>query len=132
MNNKITQDQTHCTNSGFNSLEKKSKPLFFKELKKVWQKVKKGGPYSASNTLLIDDKPYKALLNPVILNTVVFVIITFENVNIKKIYILQPNTAIFPEPYNPKDKNDAALGEKLYFSTEFSCSNDFRFTYHFV
>jgi hypothetical protein len=32
----------------------------------VWEKVDKGGPYSASNTLMIGDKPYKAYLNPVI------------------------------------------------------------------
>ncbi|KAL5135426.1 hypothetical protein HKD37_03G008337 [Glycine soja] len=30
---------------------------FFTELNKVWENVKKGGPYSASNALLIDDKP---------------------------------------------------------------------------
>ncbi|XP_027349188.1 uncharacterized protein LOC113860857 [Abrus precatorius] len=74
-------DQYRCTNSGFKSLEIKYKPLFFKELSEVWDNVKKGGPYSASNTLLIDDKPYKALLNP-------------------------PNSAIFPDSYMPKDEAD--------------------------
>ncbi|RHN47647.1 putative FCP1 domain, HAD-like domain-containing protein [Medicago truncatula] len=58
-------DQSDCTDSlAMYSKENKEKPLFFKELNKVWNKVKKGGPYSASNTLMIDDKPYK--LNPVI------------------------------------------------------------------
>ncbi|KAK7337177.1 hypothetical protein VNO77_17739 [Canavalia gladiata] len=80
-------DQDRCTNSGFKSLEIKFKPLFFKELSKVWDNVKKGGPYSASNTLLIDDKPYKALLNPL-------------------------DTAIFPEPYKPKDEVDRVLDPK--------------------
>jgi hypothetical protein len=47
------------------SKESKEKPVFFKEVKKVWEKVEKGGPYSASNTLMIDDKPYKAYLNDV-------------------------------------------------------------------
>ncbi|KAL5135425.1 hypothetical protein HKD37_03G008337 [Glycine soja] len=40
---------------------------FFTELNKVWENVKKGGPYSASNALLIDDKPYMAFLNPLII-----------------------------------------------------------------
>ncbi|KEH24112.1 putative FCP1 domain, HAD-like domain-containing protein [Medicago truncatula] len=77
-------DQDKCRDSGFKSLENNQKPLFFKELKEVWHSVKKGGPYSASNTLLIDDKPYKSLLNP-------------------------PNTSIFTEPYDPVDKCDKAL-----------------------
>ncbi|TKY55835.1 FCP1 likey domain-containing protein [Spatholobus suberectus] len=80
-------DQDQCTNSGFRSLENKFKPLFFKELNKVWDNVKKGCPYSASNTLLIDDKPYKAFLNP-------------------------DNTSIFPEPYKPEDEADNALDPK--------------------
>ncbi|KAF7818728.1 putative C-terminal domain small phosphatase [Senna tora] len=80
-------DQSQCTDSGFKSLEKKTKPLFFKELKRVWRDVKKGGPYSEANTLFIDDEPYKALLNP-------------------------PNTGIFPEPYNAEDKDDNFLDPK--------------------
>ncbi|CAK8544001.1 unnamed protein product [Lathyrus sativus] len=80
-------DQDKCTDSGFKSLENKQKPLFFKELKEVWSRVNKGGPYSASNTLLIDDKPYKAFLNP-------------------------PNTAIFTESYDAEDKQDKALDPK--------------------
>lgn len=56
------QDQEHCTDSGFMSLEKKEKPIFLKELDKLW---KEKGQYHASNTLLIDDEPCKALLNPV-------------------------------------------------------------------
>ncbi|KAK2364310.1 Haloacid dehalogenase hydrolase (HAD) superfamily protein [Trifolium repens] len=64
--------------------ESKEKPVFFKEVKKVWEKVEKGGPYSASNTLMIGDKPYKAYLNPV-------------------------NTGIFVKSYDPDDKEDNAL-----------------------
>ncbi|KAF7818727.1 NLI interacting factor-like phosphatase [Senna tora] len=76
------------SNSGFKSLEKNSKPLFFKELKQVWKRISLGGPYSEANTLLVDTKPYSALLNP-------------------------PNTAIFPEPYdNEADENDAGLDPK--------------------
>jgi len=63
MGHEFVQDQDECTNSGFRSLENKYKPLYLKEMTKVWDNVKMGGP---SNTLLIDDKPYKALLNPVI------------------------------------------------------------------
>ncbi|RDY05062.1 hypothetical protein CR513_11138, partial [Mucuna pruriens] len=77
-------DQRQCTDSGFKCLEKASKPLFFKEFNKIWENVKKGGPFNASNTLLIDDKPYKALLNPV-------------------------NSAIFLEPYKADNDSDKAL-----------------------
>ncbi|KAK7378735.1 hypothetical protein VNO80_04182 [Phaseolus coccineus] len=77
-------DQRQCTDSGFKSLENACKPLFFKEVSKVWENVKKGGPFSASNTLLIDDNPYKAFLNP-------------------------DNSAIFPESYDVNDDADRAL-----------------------
>ncbi|TKY62046.1 putative FCP1 likey domain-containing protein [Spatholobus suberectus] len=80
-------DQRQCTNSGFKSLEKASKPLLFKEFYKVWEKPKKGGPFSASNTLLIDDKLYKAFLN-------------------------SANSAIFPQSYKPDDVADRALAPK--------------------
>ncbi|KAK2364307.1 Haloacid dehalogenase hydrolase (HAD) superfamily protein [Trifolium repens] len=77
-------NQDHCRNTGFKSVENKEKPLFFKPLKYVWEYVTKGGPYSLSNTLLIDDKPYKAFLNP-------------------------PNTAIFLKSYDPENKEDKSL-----------------------
>ncbi|XP_014495016.1 uncharacterized protein LOC106756932 [Vigna radiata var. radiata] len=77
-------DQTHCTDSGYKSLEKRTKPLFFKEFNKMWENVKKSGPFNVSNTLLIDDKPYKAFLNP-------------------------DNTAIFPESYDVNDVTDRGL-----------------------
>jgi hypothetical protein len=43
-------------------------------LKKLWDNESSNlpwrkGQYSSSNTILIDDKPYKALLNPVIART---------------------------------------------------------------
>ncbi|KAJ7976043.1 NLI interacting factor-like phosphatase [Quillaja saponaria] len=75
-------DQDQCTDSGFKTLEKKDKPIFLKELNKIW-KIRK--QYSSSNTLLIDDEPYKALLNP-------------------------PFTAIFTSEYSVDQVNDAALG----------------------
>ena len=46
------------------------KPLYFKELNKLWEKVEPDLPYekgrfTPSNTLLVDDSPCKALRNPV-------------------------------------------------------------------
>uniref|UniRef100_A0A803MQP5 Mitochondrial import inner membrane translocase subunit TIM50 n=1 Tax=Chenopodium quinoa TaxID=63459 RepID=A0A803MQP5_CHEQI len=81
-------DQRSCTDSGFKSMEKKYKPLFFKELKKLWQTsapLKAGLLFSESNTLLIDDEPYKGLLNP-------------------------PNTGIYPGKYDAGDLTDDFLG----------------------
>ncbi|GAB2302136.1 hypothetical protein Dimus_036153 [Dionaea muscipula] len=83
-------NQDKCSDYGFKSLEKKDKPLFFKELKKVWEEIKPSdnrGSYSALNTLLIDEAPYKCLLNP-------------------------PNTAIYPEPYDPDNVSDNVLDPK--------------------
>lgn len=64
------QDQTHCTMTKFNTLENKHKKLVFKELRRIWEKHDPELPwekrfYNESNTLLLDDSPYKALLNPV-------------------------------------------------------------------
>jgi hypothetical protein len=52
---------------------KRQSPLFLKELAKVWSRFPKG-QFDETNTLLIDDTPYKALWNP-------------------------PYTAIFPQAY---------------------------------
>ncbi|GLT64365.1 hypothetical protein SLA2020_368650 [Shorea laevis] len=78
-------DQDYCTNTGFGTLEEKNKPIFLKELKQVWGRNWHTGRYSELNTLLIDDKPYKALLNP-------------------------PHTAIFPTEYKANIVGDDALG----------------------
>jgi hypothetical protein len=64
------QDQFHCTSPRFNTIENKEKPLFFKELRKLWEKCEpdlpwESGEYNEANTLLLDDSPYKALVNPV-------------------------------------------------------------------
>ncbi|KAE9590879.1 hypothetical protein Lal_00023351 [Lupinus albus] len=95
-------DQNQCLDSGFKSLENANKPLFFKELKKIWDQIKKGGPFSASNTLLIDDKPNKAFLNT-------------------------PHTGIFPEPWKVQDKDDKTLdpkGELCLFLEGLANAND--------
>lgn len=59
------QNQDNCTDSDFHCLHKEEKPLFLKELKELWEDKSFKGRYSASNTLLIDDEPHTALLNPV-------------------------------------------------------------------
>ncbi|EXC33910.1 hypothetical protein L484_012800 [Morus notabilis] len=82
-------DQRECTNSGWNTLENKRKPLFLKELKDLWQdrSICIEGRYSSSNTLLVDNNPYKALLNP-------------------------PHTAIFSDEYKVDNVEDMALGPR--------------------
>ncbi|KAK1263880.1 hypothetical protein QJS04_geneDACA008377 [Acorus gramineus] len=84
-------DQSDCTNTGLKTINDPKKPLFLKELKKIWDNESsylpwsKGRYSSSSNTLLIDDSPYKALLNPA-------------------------NTAIFPHPYMVEHVDDDGLG----------------------
>uniref|UniRef100_A0A0A9EI52 Mitochondrial import inner membrane translocase subunit TIM50 n=1 Tax=Arundo donax TaxID=35708 RepID=A0A0A9EI52_ARUDO len=83
-------DLSKCTATGHNTVENKRKPLVLKELRKVWNKEEpdlpwKEGWFSPSNTLLVDDSPYKALRNP-------------------------PYTSIFPCPYSYKNEKDDSLG----------------------
>ncbi|KAM1259895.1 hypothetical protein ACFX2I_039196 [Malus domestica] len=84
-------NQSHCTTTKFNTLDNEEKPLVLKELKKLWEKHDPDlpwarGEYNETNTLLVDDSPYKALCNP-------------------------ENTAIFPYPFRFKDRRDRSLGE---------------------
>ncbi|CAN6172037.1 unnamed protein product [Urochloa humidicola] len=83
-------DMSYCTVTGCNTVDNKHKPLVLKELKKLWNKEEPTlpwelGEFSPSNTLLVDDSPYKALCNP-------------------------PNTAIFPQPYSYRNERDDSLG----------------------
>lgn len=83
-------DMSKCTFTGHKTLENVHKPLVLKELRKLWNKEEPDlpwevGDYSASNTLLVDDSPYKALRNP-------------------------PYTAIFPHSYSYMNWNDNSLG----------------------
>ncbi|KAI3665819.1 hypothetical protein L6452_44454 [Arctium lappa] len=83
-------DLSHCTNSSARSLENKHKLIVFKELRKIWEQnghnlASKNGYFDESNTLLLDDSPYKALLNP-------------------------KHTGIFPLSYSYMDINDNSLG----------------------
>ncbi|KAB2055893.1 hypothetical protein ES319_A11G068400v1 [Gossypium barbadense] len=82
-------DSSHCTTTQFKAPGHRYKPLVFKELRKLWRKSDPNLPwekgyYNESNTLLIDDSPYKALLNPL-------------------------DTAIFPHPFM-FDMDDDSLG----------------------
>ncbi|KAL0396602.1 UNVERIFIED_CONTAM: hypothetical protein Scaly_0108600 [Sesamum calycinum] len=83
-------DMSHCTRTRFKTLENRHKPMVFKELRKIWESDNpnlpwKKGDYNESNTLLLDDSPYKALLNP-------------------------SHTGIFPNSYCYLNKNDNSLG----------------------
>ncbi|KAH7673379.1 Protein-serine/threonine phosphatase protein [Dioscorea alata] len=83
-------DLSKCTTTGFRTIENVHKPLVLKDLKKLWNKEEPDlqweiGEYTSSNTLLIDDSPYKALCNP-------------------------PHTSIFPHPYNFYNRHDNSLG----------------------
>ncbi|KAJ1488300.1 HAD-like domain-containing protein, partial [Baffinella frigidus] len=61
----FVMDQSHCTSTSFVHWENKHKPIMLKNLSKVWDAPALAGRYSPQNTLLIDDSPYKAALNPV-------------------------------------------------------------------
>ncbi|KAL3629462.1 hypothetical protein CASFOL_026684 [Castilleja foliolosa] len=83
-------DMDHSTQTGYKTLENYQKPLVCKELRKIWEcdgpnLPWEKGYYNESNTLLLDDSPYKALLNPL-------------------------HTAIFPQSYHHEDKSDNSLG----------------------
>ncbi|GMY12889.1 putative fcp1 likey domain-containing protein [Fagus crenata] len=65
-------DLSYCTPTKFKTLAEKHKFVVFKELRRIWEKHDRSlpwvkGDYNESNTLLLDDSPYKALLNPVLL-----------------------------------------------------------------
>ncbi|KAG8366963.1 hypothetical protein BUALT_Bualt16G0022900 [Buddleja alternifolia] len=100
-------DMSYATQTGFNTLENKHKPLVCKELKKIWENDDpnsrwKKGDYNESNTLLLDDSPYKALLNP-------------------------PHTAIFPHSFHYGFENDNSLGPggdlRVYLEGLVNCEN---------
>ncbi|KAI9088393.1 hypothetical protein K1719_029842 [Acacia pycnantha] len=83
-------DQRHCTKTKFQTIEDKHKPLMLKELSMLWEKSRPGlpwekGEFNETNTLLLDDSPYKAIRNPM-------------------------HTAIFPYSYRYNDTNDSSLG----------------------
>ncbi|KAL3838212.1 hypothetical protein ACJIZ3_022803 [Penstemon smallii] len=83
-------DMSYCTQTGFKTLDQRHKPLVCKVLQKIWDAdfpnlPWKKGDYNETNTLLLDDSPYKALLNPL-------------------------HTAVFPCSYDYRNRNDKSLG----------------------
>lgn len=113
------QDRAYCTLTQYSTLESRRKPLVLKELRYLW-----GGNwchlpyYDETNTVLLDDSPYKALRNPVSanLNSIVpqLSIGTFDTILILLFFgwsVSQPYTAIFPEPYTYRHRRDRALGK---------------------
>ncbi|BBN13438.1 hypothetical protein MPTK1_6g03480 [Marchantia polymorpha subsp. ruderalis] len=85
--------QTHCTDTKLKHPENKYKPVFLKELSKLWDKTEpdlpwERGDFGPSNTVLIDDSPYKALKNP-------------------------PHTGIFPATYKATCSEDNYLAGEL-------------------
>uniref|UniRef100_A0A803M0Q5 Mitochondrial import inner membrane translocase subunit TIM50 n=1 Tax=Chenopodium quinoa TaxID=63459 RepID=A0A803M0Q5_CHEQI len=103
-------DQSHCTATEYKTLENSDKPLVLKELKYLWWDTKgshlpwNAGYYNETNTVLLDDSPYKALRNPVTSDTIL-ILFTFFGTS-----VVQPNTAIFPRPYSYKNAGDYSLG----------------------
>ncbi|XP_047336156.1 uncharacterized protein LOC124939759 [Impatiens glandulifera] len=80
--------QEECTDTGFKNIDNRGKPLYLKELKKIWEKEwPNGDQFSPSNTLFIDEEPCKALRNP-------------------------PHTGIFPPPFKADNVNDTFFAPK--------------------
>jgi len=90
--------QGDCTNTGLKNPEKKRQPLFLKELMNVWLKFPQ---FNETNTLLIDDTPYKALRNP-------------------------PYTAIFPEAYFYNEADIFLKGPLVEYLTQLRDAVDVR------
>ncbi|WZZ12052.1 hypothetical protein YC2023_105141 [Brassica napus] len=83
-------DMSYCATTTLGSLENRHKYVVFKDLNQLWEKHDsrlpwQKGDYNETNTVLLDDSPYKALLNP-------------------------PYTAIFPHSYSHQNKSDTSLG----------------------
>ena len=76
--------QQHCTTTKVKHPDNDRKPIFLKELSKLWANLNPE-QFGPSNSLLVDDSPYKALKNP-------------------------PNTAIFPRSYTADEADDNFLG----------------------
>ncbi|KAM7271703.1 hypothetical protein ACFE04_030917 [Oxalis oulophora] len=94
---------SHCTTTKFKTIEVKHKLLVLKELKKLWGERDHGlpwkkGDFNESNTLLIDDSPYKGLRNPVRVSYLAAQLCHMAH------------TVIFPYPYQHTDKSDSLLG----------------------
>lgn len=117
----------------FQTIEDEQKPLMLKELRMLWEKSRPGlpwakGEFNKTNTLLLDDSPYKAIRNPVSCSLISFRKIRLEfffkyhivfNANVflsTYVNYIQRHTAIFPYSYRYNDTNDSSLGETDLFN----------------
>ena len=57
-------NQDQCSDTGLMHPQDRHKPVVLKELSLVWQHPHLNRTFDRSNTLLIDDSPYKACMNP--------------------------------------------------------------------
>eukprot|EP00658_Telonema_sp_P-2_P037321 TRINITY_DN26846_c0_g1_i2.p1 TRINITY_DN26846_c0_g1~~TRINITY_DN26846_c0_g1_i2.p1 ORF type:complete len:149 (-),score=21.01 TRINITY_DN26846_c0_g1_i2:301-747(-) len=80
--------QRECTQvPGIKHPDNSFKPIFIKELAKLWRALATvGADFGAENTVLIDDSVYKTVLNP-------------------------PHTALHPNEWLPWDGDDDGLSE---------------------
>ncbi|MFS8027041.1 putative FCP1 domain, HAD superfamily protein [Helianthus anomalus] len=97
-------DLSHCTDTGFFTVENDSKKLLLKEIRKLWEKQGPDlpweiGEYDESNTLLVDTKSHRALLNP-------------------------PHTAIFPYPYCHWHTDDNSLRDLRIYLERLAASEN--------
>jgi len=79
-------DQSDCVHTGVSHPDKPAKKLMLKPMSHVWglEKVIEAGPFGESDTLMLDDSPYKALDNP-------------------------DNTALYPREWTPKTEDPAVM-----------------------
>ncbi|KAL4586893.1 hypothetical protein LXL04_011540 [Taraxacum kok-saghyz] len=113
-------DGSRSTKTKIYTIDNK-KPIEFKYLRKFWEsngpcKFWVKGYFNESNTLLVDDSPYKAFLNHVSLSSSFFVshYLSHYQLLILILFKLQKNTAIFPPSYNHKGEGDNFLGELCF------------------
>ncbi|KAI5432279.1 uncharacterized protein LOC127128663 isoform X2 [Lathyrus oleraceus] len=81
---------SQCTKTNIKALGNNHKLVVFKDLRRIWDKYYpdlpwEKGYYNESNTLLLDDSPYKGLLNP-------------------------PHNSIYPPTFSCRQLNDSSLG----------------------
>ena len=102
-------DNSHCEPTGMRHPENRHKPLVLKRLSAAWQheRVAALGPFCESNTVLLDDSPYKAARNP-------------------------PHTSLHPPEWTPLEacaERDGALasgGKIRSVLAELACADDMR------
>jgi len=119
------QNQSHCTTTEFATVENIHKPLVLKELRKLWEKEDPNlpwekGEFNESNTLLLDDSPYKALMNPVsslVLFSLYAVSFTFCCCHFNLAIYFQMHSAIFPYSYRYRNTRDSELGRTFFCSS---------------